>query len=133
MVGAIGNVVHAEHDLARQLPLESQIPLVNVGVSRRGRAQVVIVGIPPIRQCAILRALRTGKAGGKRIFQGCGLVPEIVVCKEHRGGLGESGSGILEIGGRAHSEIYARSAAQDRLRIESIGKAQPRSTTPYKL
>ena len=70
MVGAIGNVVHAEHDLARQLPLESQIPLVNVGVSRRGRAQVVIVGIPPIRQCAILRALRTGKAGGKRVGHG---------------------------------------------------------------
>ena len=85
MGAPIGNVVHTEHDLAGQLALDSQIPLINVGVSRRGRAQ-----------------------------------------EKHGGVLGESGSGKLEVRGRAHSEIQASSSAHHRLRIEPVGKAQPR-------
>src|SRR5580700_586263 len=111
MRGPVGNIIHAQYDLAGQLPLESKIPLVNVGVSRRRRAQVVIVAVPPVRQCPILLVLRTGETGGKRILQGRRLGRKIGIGKEHRGVLSESSSGILEVRGRAHSEIYASPAA----------------------
>src|SRR5580698_11418471 len=105
MGGAVGNVVYADDDLAGQLPLDSQIPLVNVSVPRRGRAQVVVVGVPPISQCSILRALRTGKAVGKRIFQSRVLAGKVVLSKEHCGSFAERSSRILEICGWTHAKI----------------------------
>ena len=38
MGASIGGVVDAEHNLAGEQPLDSYIPLVNVGVARRRRA-----------------------------------------------------------------------------------------------
>src|SRR5580700_5834651 len=97
MSGAVGNVIYADDDLTGQFPLDSQIPLVNVSVPRRGRAQVVVVGVPPVSQCSILRALRTGKARGKRIFQGRVLAGKVVLREEHCGSFAERSTRILEI------------------------------------
>ena len=76
---------------------------------------------------SVLRTLRSAEAAGKRVFQRGGLRCEIIVCKEQVRGFAERGAGILKVRRRAHSEINARSAAHHRLRIERIGKSQPRS------
>ena len=87
MGASVRGVVHAEHDLAGKQPLDPQIPHVNVGVSRRRRAQIVRVRITPVRKLAVLRTLRTAKASRKRILQGRGLGGEIVVRKKQVRGL----------------------------------------------
>src|SRR5271170_5851749 len=115
MRAAAGNVVGAKHDLAGQLSLHSQIPLVNVGVPRRGIAQIVRVLIAPVRKLAVLLALRTSKTAGKRVCQsrsrGTGgaaiATDKIVVGKKQVGRLAERGAGVLEVCGRAHSKIDA--------------------------
>src|SRR5580704_2916038 len=115
MRAAVGNVVDTNHDLARQLSLHSQVPLVNVGVPRRGIAQIVRVLIAPVRQLAVLLTLRTGKAAGKRVFQtrsvGAGgaaiTTDKIIVGKKQIGRLSERRARILEVSGRAHSKINA--------------------------
>ena len=126
MRASVGGVVHAEHDLAGEHPLDSQIPHVNVGVSRRRRAQIVRVLITPVRKLAVLRTLRTGKAPRKRIRQGRGLGGEIVVRKKQVRRLAERRAGILEVCSRAHSEIDARPATHHRLLIELVRETQPR-------
>src|SRR5579872_1816940 len=110
---SVGGIVHPEHDLAGEQPLDSYIPLVDVGISRCRRAQIVGVLITPVRKLAVLSTLRTGKASRKRILQGCGLGGEIVVGKKHVRGLAERRPGILEVCGRAHSEIDARPRSEE--------------------
>ena len=77
MRAPVGGVVDAEHDLAGKQTLDSDIPLVDVGVASRGRAEIVRVLISPVRKLAVLRALRTGKASREWILKGCGLGGEL--------------------------------------------------------
>ena len=111
---------HSQDNLTGQLALDSQVPLVDLGISRRVRAQVVIVGVAPICERAILLTLRARKTAWKRVLQRCRLRCKIIVRKEHRGGLAEGCTCQLVVGGRTHSEIDACSASYYRLQIKLI-------------
>src|SRR5579863_8827641 len=126
MRAPVRGVIQTKHDFAGQRPLDSEVPLVDLGISRRSCAQIVVVAVPPIGERAVLHTLRTRKSPWKWIFHGRGLSCKIVVCEEHGGRFTERGARILKVSSGAHSEIYARPAAHHRLRVDLISKTQSR-------
>src|SRR5262249_47785061 len=85
VVAAVCGVVHAYYDLTGQQPLDSEVPLIDVGILRLRSAQVVAIAKTPLSQFAVFLALWRGRtltvAVRKRIGQGCRAGVEVVGCK----------------------------------------------------
>ena len=124
---AVGRVVDAQDDLARQFALDSNIPHVKIGVACRRSTQIVVVAISPLGKLTILPPLRRSKSGWERIFERGILRLEIIIRENDGRRLAERGSRILKVRGRTHAEINSGAAAHDRLLIERVGKTEPRA------
>jgi len=58
---SVCRVVHAHYDLSRKHVLDSQVPLVDLGVARDPGIQVTGIAEPPLRQLAIRGSLGRGQ------------------------------------------------------------------------
>src|SRR5579871_739663 len=127
MCASIGGIVDAQHNLARQQPLDAQVPLIKFSISCRARAQIVWILIAPVCKLSILPALRWGKSTREGVLERRRLRRKVVVRKKQVRRFAECGSRILEVRRRAHAEVDAGSTAYNCLRIKLVGKSQARS------
>src|SRR5579864_3756865 len=136
MIAAVGGVVHSDYDLAWQQPLNSQVPLVDIGILRLRSAQVIAIGKTPLSQLAICLALGRRRAlivaVRKRIAQThrCAVDRarvEVVGGEEHGRALTERGAWILEIGCNAHAVIHTCATANYCVLVKLVGETQARA------
>src|SRR5881396_3153692 len=130
-------VVDAHHNLPREHVLNSEVPLIDLGIPRRPSVQVAGVAETPLCQLAVFGSLRRCETAGKwagatgRLCRGrpkaSKLVCEIVFGEEHTRRFRECRTGVLEISGYVHAIEDSCATAQYRIGSKLIGEAKARS------
>src|SRR6266567_7126746 len=126
MGAAIRRIVDGDDDLPWQQVLYAEVPLVNLSVADGRGIQIAAIGISPLRQFSVGGSLRRSEPGGEGITQSRELMLVIVLGGEDGGFSRKRRARVLEVGGNIHAVENAGAAANDGVRSQLVGKAQPR-------
>src|SRR5579864_842421 len=121
---AICRIVHADYSLTREESLDTEIPLINIGVLVSAGAQIICVRVAPFRELTVLFPLRPRQTSGKRVTQRGVLGRKIVTSEKHRRALAECRSRILEVRSHAQAVIHPCATANHCVRRELVSKAE---------
>src|SRR5262249_321271 len=102
----------ADGDFSGEQVLNAQVPLIDIRVARLFSSEVVAVVIAPHGERAVGVSLRLRDTEREGVRERCELRLVVVGREQDWIGCAVCGTGILEVRGRAQTEINARAAAQ---------------------
>ena len=111
---AIRRIIYADHHLARQHALDTEVPLVNIRVSRLFRSQIISIVVSPLSQSSVLRALWLRESEREGILECRKARLEIGVAEQNWITCGKGCAGILEVCCRIKSVVDACPASHHR-------------------